>query len=341
MAHGPMGLKRLISPGSNESGAVVIVLALMLTMMLGFAGLAIDTGNLMLVRNELQNAADAAALAGTAGFFPEGHTSKIPDWSSAEAAALAGVQLNKAGGVTLSDADIETGYWNLSQSEAGLQGQGITPGSEDVPALKVRISRSAGSNGGPVSTFFGAFLGKGSLDVSAEATAVLVSPGSVEAGMLFPVAVSKAQADQYWGIPGVSFRICSVYDPKHCEEEAAGQWTSFQVDANNVPTIRDLIANGNPTPVAVGDQIWIQPGTEASLYDHVTPGRDVLMAVVEYIDTHAYVPVVGFVPLRIESVNKTGKCKYIQAHFINDFPLVDGNPAGPKYGAWIPPRLVR
>lgn len=93
--------------------------------------------------------------------------------------------------------------------------------------------------------------------------------------------------------------------------------------------------------MAVGDQIWIQPGTEASLYDHVTPGRDVLMAVVEYIDTHAYVPVVGFVPLHIESVNKTGKCKYIQAHFINDFPPVDGNPAGPKYGAWIPPRLVR
>ena len=47
----------------DTDGAVAIVAALSLLAFLGIVSLAIDMGHLYTVRNELQNVADAAALA--------------------------------------------------------------------------------------------------------------------------------------------------------------------------------------------------------------------------------------------------------------------------------------
>jgi Flp pilus assembly protein TadG len=65
----PMGteMKRLLplrSMASDERGVAAILVALVILVLLGFAALAIDIGHLFAVRNELQNAADAGALAG-------------------------------------------------------------------------------------------------------------------------------------------------------------------------------------------------------------------------------------------------------------------------------------
>ena len=49
---------------NNESGAIAVTTAIMLTMLMGFTALAIDVGHLVVAINELQNAADAGALAG-------------------------------------------------------------------------------------------------------------------------------------------------------------------------------------------------------------------------------------------------------------------------------------
>lgn len=53
-----------LPPLRRQRGVVMIVLGVMLVVLIGFAGLAIDLGRTYLVRTELQNAADAAALAG-------------------------------------------------------------------------------------------------------------------------------------------------------------------------------------------------------------------------------------------------------------------------------------
>ena len=44
-------------------------MAVSMVVLLGFVGLAIDVGMLMVTRNEMQNAADAAALAGAGGMY--------------------------------------------------------------------------------------------------------------------------------------------------------------------------------------------------------------------------------------------------------------------------------
>ena len=48
----------------QTEGATAIIIALSLFALIGVASLAIDMGQLYTVRNELQNVADAAALAG-------------------------------------------------------------------------------------------------------------------------------------------------------------------------------------------------------------------------------------------------------------------------------------
>jgi putative Flp pilus-assembly TadE/G-like protein len=48
----------------DTTGAVAVTVAIVLVVLLSFAALALDISNAMIARNELQNAADAAALAG-------------------------------------------------------------------------------------------------------------------------------------------------------------------------------------------------------------------------------------------------------------------------------------
>ena len=74
--------KKLRSVTGNESGVAAITVAFFLVVLLGFAALAIDIGNVLVVRNELQNAADAAALSG-AVYFWYNNTSGNPNWSAA------------------------------------------------------------------------------------------------------------------------------------------------------------------------------------------------------------------------------------------------------------------
>ena len=115
---------------------------------------------------------------------------------------------------------------------------------------------------------------------------------------------------------------------------------AFLDDANNVPAIRDLIANGNPDPLKIGDMIWIEPGTKTALYSDVPINVDVLLPVVVDISTHARNAIVGFGAFHI-TASVGGSGKYIQGHFTTNYkePLATGG--GPSYGAYIPPVLVK
>ena len=48
----------------DPKGSIAVMVALMLTGLMGFVGLAVDLGNLYVVRTRMQNAVDAAVCAG-------------------------------------------------------------------------------------------------------------------------------------------------------------------------------------------------------------------------------------------------------------------------------------
>jgi Flp pilus assembly protein TadG len=64
---------------NNQKGVVLVLSALLAVVLLGLAGLSIDVGNLYLQKLQMQNAADAAVLAGG---------QQLPDTSGATATAL-------------------------------------------------------------------------------------------------------------------------------------------------------------------------------------------------------------------------------------------------------------
>jgi Flp pilus assembly protein TadG len=56
-------MRFLIKQRRNEAGAVIVTVALLLFLLLGFMGLALDLGHLFIIRTELQTSMDACALA--------------------------------------------------------------------------------------------------------------------------------------------------------------------------------------------------------------------------------------------------------------------------------------
>ena len=126
--------------GRGESGQTIVLLAVMLAALLGMCGLVIDYGNWMVNKRQVQNAADAAALAGAG---------KIPGGS---AAATAAAQSEAASNDNPGD------FVTVSQS--------TDMSTND--SVNVTVSRTVG-------TWFTRILGINSVTVSATARATIES----------------------------------------------------------------------------------------------------------------------------------------------------------------------
>ncbi len=351
------------SRSRRARGSVLVLVALALVALLGFAALAIDIAHAYVTRNELQNAADAAALAGAGALSGKLIVNpSASDWTAADAAArtaaarVAGA--NAANGVTISDLQVQTGYWNVTGTPGGMQAASIKPGTYDKPAVEVSISMDAAHNGGAMPLFLGPIIGISSISIGVSAVAVISAPGYAESGALFPLVLSQCllQDANYWnattGMPvndpatgqPYELKIGSAYHYDGC---LSGQWTSFLTDANDVPTVNGLMKNGNPDPLSIGSDIWIEPGTKNSIYNTVgsniaLPALVVLPLVVD-ISTHSAQPIVAFVGFEIDAA-VGGAGKYIQGHLVGGLKgggTAGGGGGGTYYGAYTPPSLAQ
>jgi Flp pilus assembly protein TadG len=331
----------------RQRGSIPLWFLLTVTILLTFGAFAVDLPRVATVRNELQNAADAAALAGASKLLSG---SSGPDWPDAASATSAAVSLNTSDGAKLSTANVQTGFWNLTGTPSTLEAQTITPGTYDVPAVQVTVTRSASQNGGAVSLLLGGFLDLLTTPTSATAVAVAAAPSTVGAGGLFPMVIDQCVLDQYWDAqtnePTIDPTTGQPYEFQvgngqlyggTCE---AGQWTSFLINANDVPTVRGLIASGNPGPVSIGDNIWIEPGVKTTIYSDVPVGVTIVVPVAQQIDTHSYVPVVAFAAFHVDGTYGASD-KYIEGHFVSGYRIpVQSWGLGPQYGAYVAPRLA-
>lgn len=153
---------------ARQRGAVAILVALALVVLVGFVGLAIDGGHLYLTKTELQNSADACALAAS----NELTTLTSTNYSKAEAAGQTVALRNKvnfqgsaivAGNVSVSfGADLKTGTTWQTASAAG---------SATSPPRYVRCTLTRPG----IAMFFMQVLGFGSQTVASLATAGLVA----------------------------------------------------------------------------------------------------------------------------------------------------------------------
>jgi hypothetical protein len=151
--------------------------------------------------------------------------------------------------------------------------------------------------------------------------------------------------------PPPQVRISSPYLPGG-ENCFSGQWTSLKTDRNDVPTIQKLMYEGNPEQLAIGDEIWIEPGVEGALYNHILPnwlpdgGKDVIMAIVDTgtsdLSSKGDFTITGFASFHIDGAVLKGLDKYVYGHFIEYFTSPPGTmPGGPATNTLTPPRLVQ
>ncbi len=339
----------------QQHGVVALLVALMLPVLIASAAFAIDLAYVHVVRSEMQNDADAAALAGAHALVDS--TSGQLRWSDALSKAQQSVSLNSAAGQPMQDAQVQTGYWNLRGQPAGLQALPMTPTVWDVPAVAVTLRKQDGQNRGAVRTFFARFWQVLGIAQQVTAVAAPTSPGLMMPGGLFPLAMAQCLYDSYWnggvyppaprldpatGQPYV-FNIGSGYHYGLC---SSGEWSALLDDRNDVGFIRQLIAQGNPVELSLGQSGWIEPGSKATLYQTTkacSAAGDrsceyVVVPTVTQTDNHALSPITGFACLRILDAN-SGQ-KYVQVQMSNRCSSTLSGGAGPNYGVLTPPGLV-
>jgi Flp pilus assembly protein TadG len=364
--HATSGTKLRKAPATRQhaykqKGAVTLLVALTLPILIGAAALAVDMAHLHVVRNELQNDADAAALAGARVLYNS--TTGSTDWSLAQAQAQAAIALNRATGIQLTEGRVQTGYWNLTGSATSLQGLPMTPTVNDAPAVQVTVRKAEGQNSGPVRTFLAGIMGTSTVPLQATAVAGVTSPG--RASLTFPVAMSQCMYQKFWnmsaqppapvndpktGKPYV-FKIGSLYHYDNCD---SGQWTALNFSGKGANTIDQILAHDQelfdppPPMLSIGDTVFMDSGSKTSLYKAVEqcikakeyPCNTVVMPVLDQVVAGTNATITGFACLKILGADGGNK-KFIEVQMSNTCPPIASGGVGPNYGVVSPPSLFR
>jgi hypothetical protein len=166
------GIKRLLK---RQRATALLVTAVSMTVLMGFAALAVDLGYLYTTRGELQRAADAAALAGADVMFTENGLDVSGTKSTA--AMIAAMNIAAQEGVILTPEDIEIGRF---YDPLDLSCPFVAVADDSANAVRVTgLSRE-------IDLFFGGLLGVSSRRVSADATAARVP---VDEAAVVPIAL--------------------------------------------------------------------------------------------------------------------------------------------------------
>lgn len=123
----------------NQEGSIAVMVAIMLTVLLGFGGLAIDLGNLYVIRTRMQSAVDAAVCAGGL---------KLTDQGQAE-----------------------------TQANLLITANNFTPASGQPVFDPTNINKISYTLTNNVSTYFMGLFGWGNVPITVSAEAIL-QPGS-------------------------------------------------------------------------------------------------------------------------------------------------------------------
>ena len=187
-------------PRARQRGAVAIVVGLTLAVMVGFIGLALDGGRLYLTKTELQNSADACALA--ASYELTGAPS-IPAaaFSRAEAAGQAVGHLNKVDfqGTAIPTADITVRFG--SALSAGSAWVDAVAAPANAKYVRCTITR------GSIPLLFMQVLGFGTQTVNSLATATLAPAQTNCAVPMGLCVVGGGTAPNYGYTPGTWYGL--------------------------------------------------------------------------------------------------------------------------------------
>ena len=159
----------MTTPGKRpERGGVLVAFAVLLVLLMGFMGLALDIGHLYVIRTELHTAMDACALAGAQELNGQ------PD--AIVRATNAGIAAGNANRV-----DMQSAAWNgkggVTAADLSFSDKDHAATASSAAARYVRCAHTQPATETPLLLMFGQALGaaafKGTMDVGAAAEATL------------------------------------------------------------------------------------------------------------------------------------------------------------------------
>jgi Flp pilus assembly protein TadG len=160
----------------REHGMVLIYVAILSLVLLGLAGIAVDSALVLSAGQELQNAADGAAL--NAARYLESDGGADLSFSATRSAAMSVALANEAANTTIkldantsnaASGDIVVGHWDPASRT-------FTPSLSYPNAVRVHATRTASNADGPLGLLFGPLFGKNTSDVGASSTAIMGLP---------------------------------------------------------------------------------------------------------------------------------------------------------------------
>lgn len=175
----------------RRGGYVLVLVMLLFLVLLGFAGLALDTALVRTTGQELQAAADSAALAAAERIRDDDAAS---DWPLVRQAGVACAAANSAANdsVTIGDnagngagGDIVLGIWDHTART-------FTPDSEAPNAVRVTTRRTGSSPDGPLELLFGGAFGANTSDISRTAIATHSRGGGAANVIVLDPTIGKA-----------------------------------------------------------------------------------------------------------------------------------------------------
>ena len=224
----------------RHRGTVMIFTVLVLLMLIGFVGLAVDWGYTYRTAQQLQIAADAAALAGAENLF----LSHV----SARSAAISLAAANNAAGkvVSLQDnpSNVSTGDIVLGTYDRPTRT--FTPTSQpSANAVYIVARRTTGSIGGALPLLFGPIFGKSSAEVSRGAIAL--SEGTPSYANVIALDPHSPDSLYLHGNPTLDLGTGSVQVDSDNSKAMDIKGTPVSLIAGEADIVGNYTKSGNPT----------------------------------------------------------------------------------------------
>ena len=279
---GSLKLSRL----RDQTGVTIILVAILMFVFLGIAALVIDLSNIYVVHNELQNAADAGALAGARFLYNDNGTSVNTganqiayDTATANRAlALTGaiaVDVNWPDGT-----DVQRGHWSFG---LGNLQRGFYPNDSTEPvdlwnvtaaeldsnlnfinAVRVVARREAT----PAASFFARIFGRDNFQLNKEAVAYIGFAGSLmPEDVDQPIAICKQSIIDANG--NYTCATGRMIDSGGGTTHNTGAWTNFSqpCETASASSVRPLVCgDGNPAVLNFGDGMGTTGGMQDNVY---------------------------------------------------------------------------
>ena len=272
----------------DQRGVTAIMVAICLFVLIGFGALAVDIGHLCVAHNELQNAADAGALAGARFLYNDDGTAVNPganqiayDAATANMSERASVEVgfNAAdengddvqrghwsfayGNFTANDSTAPTELWNVSDAD-------LDNDPDFINAVRVTARRQAM----PIASFLARIFGHESFEGAADAVAYIGFAGILlteDVDQPIAICMDSILDDSGEYTCTVGRMINSGQDNATNE---TGGWTSFNQDddacngGTNAQEVRSLVcAEGNPATILLGKDMATSGGDIQSAFN--------------------------------------------------------------------------